>query len=73
MNSILYEKEITLNAIDSAYEKGKKEGTIEELENIKASIKQFMFDINPNSSESDYACNYILNEIQNRISELKEQ
>ena len=35
MNSILYEKEITLNAIDSAYEKGKKEGTIEELENIK--------------------------------------
>lgn len=56
------------------YNRGKKEGTIEELENIKASIKRFMFDINPNNSESDYVCNYILNKIiENRISELEEQ
>ena len=36
-SSILYEKEITVNAIDSAYEKGKKEGSdsiVEELERI---------------------------------------
>ena len=45
---------------------------VEELEKIKMSIKQFMFDKNPNSSESDYACNYILNEIiEKRISKLK--
>ena len=56
----------------NGYNQGKKEGTIEELEDIKASIKRFMLNINPNSSESDYACNYILNEIiQNRISKLK--
>ena len=38
-STILYEKEITVNAIDSAYEKGKKEGTIEELEYLKANIR----------------------------------
>ena len=30
------------------------------LDKIKAEIKHFMYDINPSSSESDYACNYIL-------------
>jgi hypothetical protein len=32
----------------------------EVLDKIKAEIKHFMYDINPSSSESDYACNYIL-------------
>ena len=63
-----------VNLCNSSYDTGKKEGAIEELENIKACIKRFMLNINPNSSENDYACNYILNEIiENRISKLKEQ
>lgn len=31
------------------------------IDKIRAEIKHFMFDVNANSSESDYACNYILN------------
>lgn len=42
------------------------------LEDIKAEIRRFMFEINPSSSESDYACNYILDVINKRISK-KEQ
>ena len=30
------------------------------LDKLRAEIKHFMYDINPSSSESDYACNYIL-------------
>ena len=30
------------------------------LDKIRAEIKHFMYNVNPNSSESDYACNYIL-------------
>lgn len=37
------------------------------FEDIKAEIRHFMFDINPNSSESDYACNYILDIIDKHI------
>lgn len=33
---------------------------IEVLDEIQAEIRHFMYDINPSSSESDYACNYIL-------------
>lgn len=36
------------------------EGMIEVLDEIQAEIRHFMYDINPSSSESDYACNYIL-------------
>lgn len=32
----------------------------EMLDKIRAEIKHFMYDVNPSSSESDYACNYIL-------------
>lgn len=32
----------------------------EVLDKIRAEIKHFMYDVNPSSSESDYACNYIL-------------
>jgi len=38
------------------------------LEDIKAKIRHFMFEVNPSSSESDYACNYILDLINNHIS-----
>ena len=68
-SAILYEKEITVNAIDSAYEKGKKEGTIEELENIKAEFEEI--------EDYDYVCGRILpawkvyDIIENRISDLK--
>lgn len=30
------------------------------LDKISSEIKHFMYHVNPNSSESDYACNYIL-------------
>lgn len=33
------------------------------LEEIKAEIRHFMFEVNPSSSESDYACNYIMDVI----------
>ena len=36
------------------------------LEDIKADIRHFMFDINANSSESDYACNYIICNVINK-------
>lgn len=32
----------------------------EALDKIRAEIKHFMYNVNPSSSESDYACNYIL-------------
>ena len=31
------------------------------FDKINAEIRHFMYDVNPNSSESDYACDYILN------------
>lgn len=42
------------------------------FEDIKAEIRHFMFDINPSSSESDYACNYILDIIDKHIAESEE-
>lgn len=37
------------------------------LEEIKAEIHHFMFEVNPSSSESDYACNYILDLIDKKM------
>ena len=37
------------------------------LEEIKAEIRHFMFEVNPSSSESDYACNYILDVINKKM------
>lgn len=37
------------------------------LKEIKAEIRHFMFEVNPSSSESDYACNYILDLIDKHI------
>jgi len=34
---------------------------------LKAEIRHFMFEVNPSSSESDYACNYILDLIDKHI------
>lgn len=44
----------------------------EVLDKIRAEIKHFMYDVNPSSSESDYACNYILQIIDKYKAE-KEQ
>lgn len=37
------------------------------LEEIKAEIRHFMLEVNPSSSESDYACNYILDLINKKM------
>lgn len=37
------------------------------LEEIRAEIRHFMFEVNPSSSESDYACNYILDVINKKM------
>lgn len=37
------------------------------IEEIKAEIRHFMFEVNPSSSESDYACNYILDLIDKKM------
>ena len=50
------------------YEKGCRDA----LDTIAKEIRHFMLDVNPSSSESDYACNYILdfiNECKNNNQE----
>ena len=42
------------------------------IEEIKAEIRHFMFEVNPSSSESDYACNYILDLIDKHIGKESE-
>ncbi len=41
------------------------------LTDIQSEIRHFMYDVNPNSSESDYACNYMIDIIQDKINSLK--
>ena len=41
-----------------------KEQTNMVLDKIAEEIRHFMFEVNPSSSESDYACNYILEVIK---------
>lgn len=43
------------------------------LEEIKAEIRHFMFEVNPSSSESDYACNYILDLIDKKMGKDEEE
>lgn len=43
------------------------------LDKIRAEIKHFMYDINPSSSESDYACNYILQIIDKYKAETEDE
>lgn len=43
--------------------KAYSDGANEMLDKIKEDIRRFMFEVNPSSSESDYACNYILDVI----------
>lgn len=40
---------------------------------LSKKIRHFMYHINPSSSESDYACNYILDLIKDMIDEEKEK
>ena len=42
------------------------------LDKLRAEIKHFMYDVNPSSSESDYACNYILQIIDKYKAETEE-
>lgn len=42
------------------------------IDDIKAEIRHFMFEVNPSSSESDYACNYILDLIDKHIGKESE-
>lgn len=44
--------------IDEARKKNDKTNIV--LDKIAEEIRHFMFEVNPSSSESDYACNYIL-------------
>lgn len=37
------------------------------IDDIQAEIRHFMLEINPSSSESDYACNYILDLIDKKM------
>ena len=40
---------------------------------LKAEIRHFMFEVNPSSSESDYACNYILDFIDKKMGKESEE
>lgn len=76
------EKDIYVPSIESTFLDDAKScaihSAIEELEQepildkIRAEIKHFMYDINPSSSESDYACNYILQIIDKYKAETEE-
>ena len=48
-----------------------KNDIVTTLTDIQSEIRHFMFDINPSSSESDYACNYMIDIIQQKINLLK--
>ena len=43
------------------------------LDKIRAEIRHFMFEINPSSSESDYACNYMLDIIDKYKAESEDK
>lgn len=48
--------------IDEARKKIDKTNMV--LDKVSEEIRHFMFEVNPSSSESDYACNYILDVIK---------
>ena len=43
---------------------------IKAWDKVKEEIRHFMFDVNPSSSESDYACNYILDIIDKHLQKI---
>ena len=71
-NTILYEKEITVNAIDSAYEKGKKEGTIEELEKTKKEIHDMSKIYHEGQNGWFLRMSEVIDLLDKHISELKQ-
>lgn len=57
----VYEKAPFSSLTSRAYEAIANGTTLDDvLKEIQAEIRHFMYDINPHSSESDYACVYIL-------------
>ena len=62
----------TVEAIPKAdYENRLKADMVAMLTDIQSEIRHFMYDVNPSSSESDYACNYMIDIIQQKINSLK--
>lgn len=61
------EKELC-ESIDEARKNTTIDKTNMVLDKVSEEIRHFMFEVNPSSSESDYACNYILDVI-NRYKE----
>ena len=53
------------------YENRLKADMVAMLTDIQSEIRHFMYDVNPSSSESDYACNYMIDIIQQKINSLK--
>lgn len=52
------------------YNKRLKSDMAAMFKEIQSEIRHFMYDVNPSSSESDYACNYMINIIQQKINSL---
>ena len=46
---------------------------IQAWDRVKEEIRHFMIDVNPSSSESDYACNYILDIIDKHLREIESE
>ena len=62
----------TVEAIPKAdYEARLKDDMVAMLTEIQLEIRHFMYDVNPSSSESDYACNYMIDIIQQKINALR--
>ena len=55
---------------EADYEARLKADMVKMLRELQTEIKHFMFDLNPHSSESDYACDYMLTVVQKKINEL---
>lgn len=63
---------VAYDSFKEGYEARLKADMVDMLTDIQSEIRHFMYDVNPSSSESDYACNYMIDSIQQRINALKE-
>lgn len=55
----MYESQMEKIFVDQ-YRRGYINGCEDTLKKLEEAVRHFMFVVNPSSSESDYACNYIL-------------
>lgn len=55
------------------YRRGYINGCEDTLKKIEEAVRHFMFVVNPSSSESDYACNYILDLINKKMGKESEE